>query len=284
MRLLDDSTCETTSRYEVDANEACWSVSSGQLGFIPATLRRSLSSVFSSAVAENVSVCSGKRDCVRLLDDSTFETTSRYEVDANKACWSVSSGQLGDDPATLRLSLNKDPSSIVTKYLSACAGKRDCVRLLDDATFETTSRYEVDANEACWSVSSGQLGDDPATYYCVGTAYEDDEAEPKKVCPGFRVCFCCPCKCVPSMVQASISMHTVHTAGLSAAASLGTILRRTTAWALHMKMMRRSPRRYAMMLGTGNLVDTNISAIRPVQCTACAPCTVVMSQQQQAGS
>ena len=56
------------------------------------------------------------------------------------------------------------------------------MRLIEDATFETLTRYEFESREVAWSLSSGTLGEDPTTYYLVGTATEDEGAgEPNSV-------------------------------------------------------------------------------------------------------
>lgn len=59
----------------------------------------------------------------------------------------------------------------------------DCVRLLDDQTFETLDRHQLDNMEVCCSISSMAMADDPALYYVVGTAISiPEEPEPSKVC------------------------------------------------------------------------------------------------------
>ena len=92
------------------------------------------------------------------------------------------------------------------RAVAIAAGKRDGIRLLDDTTFETTTRYELEANEGVTAVSSGSLADDPAAFYFVGTAVEEpDEQEPKAVSLPLRlICrlwsrastVCCACPTV----------------------------------------------------------------------------------------
>ena len=58
----------------------------------------------------------------------------------------------------------------------------DAVRLLDDQTYETLDRFQLDASELACSVASTAFADDPAPYYVVGTALaHPDESEPSKV-------------------------------------------------------------------------------------------------------
>ena len=57
----------------------------------------------------------------------------------------------------------------------------DNVRLLDDQTYETVDRYQLDPNELACSICSTSFADDPAVYYVVGTALtEPEESEPNK--------------------------------------------------------------------------------------------------------
>ena len=57
----------------------------------------------------------------------------------------------------------------------------DSVRLLDDQTYETLDRFQLDASELACSVASASFADDPALYYVVGTALaHPDESEPSK--------------------------------------------------------------------------------------------------------
>jgi hypothetical protein len=58
----------------------------------------------------------------------------------------------------------------------------DCVRLLDDQTFETLDRFQLDSMEVCCSISSMSFADDPTIYYVVGSAISiPEEPEPTKV-------------------------------------------------------------------------------------------------------
>lgn len=58
----------------------------------------------------------------------------------------------------------------------------DAVRLIDDQTFETIHRHELDQDERCVALISTTLADDLETYYIVGTAYEyENDLEPSKV-------------------------------------------------------------------------------------------------------
>lgn len=57
----------------------------------------------------------------------------------------------------------------------------DSVRLLDEQTFELLDRLQLQQYELACSVCSMRLGDDPATYYVVGTAFAmPDEPESTK--------------------------------------------------------------------------------------------------------
>lgn len=58
----------------------------------------------------------------------------------------------------------------------------DCVRLLDDQTFETLDRFGLEANEVCCAIASMSFSDDPSPYYVAGTAIViAEEPEPTKV-------------------------------------------------------------------------------------------------------
>ena len=58
----------------------------------------------------------------------------------------------------------------------------DCVRLLDDQTFETLDRHVLGGCELACSISSISFANDPAVYYVVGTAVAvPEEPEPTKV-------------------------------------------------------------------------------------------------------
>lgn len=58
----------------------------------------------------------------------------------------------------------------------------DAVRLLDDQTYETIHRHELDTDERGTALASMSFGDDPAVYYVLGTAYElPSEPEPTRV-------------------------------------------------------------------------------------------------------
>ena len=53
---------------------------------------------------------------------------------------------------------------------------------MDDQSYETLHRHELDADERCLSLISATLADDTNTYYIAGTAYEvASEPEPTKV-------------------------------------------------------------------------------------------------------
>ncbi|KAL4855081.1 DNA damage-binding protein 1 [Chlorella vulgaris] len=57
----------------------------------------------------------------------------------------------------------------------------DSVRLVDEQTFELLDRLQLQQHELACSVCSTKLGDDPAVYYVVGTAFAPpDEPEPTK--------------------------------------------------------------------------------------------------------
>ena len=58
----------------------------------------------------------------------------------------------------------------------------DCVRLLDDQTFETLDRFGLEANEVGCAIASMSFSDDPTAYYVAGTAIViAEEPEPTKV-------------------------------------------------------------------------------------------------------
>ena len=60
------------------------------------------------------------------------------------------------------------------------------MRLVEDTSFETLTRYEFEAREVAWALSEGTLGEDPNSYYLVGTATEEEGAgEPTSVCSGY---------------------------------------------------------------------------------------------------
>lgn len=73
------------------------------------------------------------------------------------------------------------------------------MRLVDEQTFELLDRLQLQQHELACSLCSTQLGDDPATYYVVGTAFAPpNEPEPTKVrqpaaspCPSARL-LCSP--------------------------------------------------------------------------------------------
>ena len=57
------------------------------------------------------------------------------------------------------------------------------MRLLDDQTYETVDRFQLDPNELACSICSTSFADDPGVYYAVGTALtEPEESEPNKAC------------------------------------------------------------------------------------------------------
>ena len=59
-----------------------------------------------------------------------------------------------------------------------------CVRLLDDATFETADRYQLEPYEQACAAASMSFAEDTASYYAIGTAFAiPEETEPTKVSP-----------------------------------------------------------------------------------------------------
>lgn len=55
------------------------------------------------------------------------------------------------------------------------------VRLVDDQTFEIVDSFKLESFEMGWSIVSCTMGEDPAHYYVVGTAYAlPEESEPSK--------------------------------------------------------------------------------------------------------
>lgn len=57
----------------------------------------------------------------------------------------------------------------------------DSVRLLDEQTFETLDRFQLQRDETACSLTSASFEGDPAPYYVVGTAVQgDDEPEPSR--------------------------------------------------------------------------------------------------------
>ncbi|EFN59838.1 hypothetical protein CHLNCDRAFT_29381 [Chlorella variabilis] len=74
----------------------------------------------------------------------------------------------------------------------------DSVRLVDEQTFELLDRLQLQQHELACSLCSTQLGDDPATYYVVGTAFAPpNEPEPTKgrifvlAAAGGKLCVVC---------------------------------------------------------------------------------------------
>ena len=60
----------------------------------------------------------------------------------------------------------------------------DAVRLIDDQTYETLHRHELEADERGTALASVSFADDPEVYYVLGTAYElPNEPEPTRVRP-----------------------------------------------------------------------------------------------------
>ena len=58
----------------------------------------------------------------------------------------------------------------------------DAVRLIDDQTYETLHRFELEADERGTALTSASFADEPAMYYVLGTAYElANEPEPTRV-------------------------------------------------------------------------------------------------------